>query len=624
VSGEEISRSAPAPSKVFWRLLILLAVLQAALIAFEQRNEIVNWLSRPFMQADYAYHYYFSTRQAESTLMGRGFTGYDPNMFGGMDLWPQVTPSDRLTVLLLTLSPKNWWPGVFNFQYLAMFLLIPVLFLAAARRFGVNTKGLTYAVPIGLILFWFTLPSFMSRGIVTFVFSLFLALYIASEIYSLTLDFSHIRAAMIAFLTALLVFIHPAAAFVIGFLALTILIAQRKQVDRRIGLWIVVAALLTFAFNWPWASVLPWFKYSSASTASALTFPSLAAFWDYHYVVPGISGLRIFLPAVLVVGSLPIVIKDDEYRRRAILAALWTLFFTALYVFGSFVPVVKLMQPQRFNIGVKVMGAFYAVMLLSYLLERTRMAVLARPPIAATVGALAVAVCAWASKKAYLGDTYATHPMRQVESLLRQSTEEGSRILLIRGPHTPGTPPDVDEQCYLGSYLNRDWLGTEWIVPTLSKFGHDNIGTHTGLVEGKATKEEWGQFRNRWEIEYVAFPSAHRRLYSSWLSGVQEVGEAGGYVLYNATGDNDRFLIGTGNVSASLNELSFNNVSSGPGNSVVIAYHLSVGHKLVDGGNAALSRDTELGDKYGFIKIRNPQPSFKISFDVETARGANR
>src|SRR5688572_8501341 len=109
--------NAPARAQLFWIVFAVLALVQIALLAFEQRHQLSDLTTRPFMRADYSYHYYFSARQAESTLMGRGYGGWEPQMFGGMDLWPQVTPSDRLTVLLFTLTPKASWPAVFNFMY---------------------------------------------------------------------------------------------------------------------------------------------------------------------------------------------------------------------------------------------------------------------------------------------------------------------------------------------------------------------------------------------------------------------------------------------------------------------------------------------------------------------------
>ena len=93
--------------------------------------------------------------------------------------------------------------------------------------------------------------------------------------------------------------------------------------------------------RWPLGKGTPG---SVTSTASALSFSSLAHFWDYHYGQHGLLGLRIFLPTLLVLGTWIYLRRSEKYGRLASLAAALTVFFTLLYVFGSFMPVLKLMQ----------------------------------------------------------------------------------------------------------------------------------------------------------------------------------------------------------------------------------------------------------------------------------------
>lgn len=600
--------------------LLGVGVAQAALVVLNQRAEMSHWLDRPFLFADYAYHYYFAAKTAESLRTGVGNAAYDPGMFGGMDIWPLVTPSDRVTISLLSYLPSNAWPAAFNLLFLGMFVLMPLLWTLSLTRFGVTGVRLWVGGAIGIGVFWLSLPSFLMRGIVTFPFSIFVSLYLAAETYAFLGSWQSWRGVLIALGFAFSIYIHPASLLVSALFVGSVLVARRADLSTRILPYVGLAVAASLALNYPWASLVRVFSHNSETTATALTFSSLAEFWSFHYGEHGLWGLRVFFPLVVIPLTWRLFRADSTYRRVAGLAAIWTLAFAVIYVFGSFMPVLDRMQPARFNAGLKVAGALYLALLAAKYVTLEGLKVSRLVTGGAALLCLGSVVGAWRVK---LAQTLADHPLGAVIAMLGDRTPDGSRIFVLRGPHDTVTP-ETDEECIFGTFLNREFIGTEWIVPTLSRYGNHNIAARPALRDGTGTPEEWEAFAALWAIEYVLVPARCEAIYSRWMTGVDLLDQAGGYLLYRVRSPGPKFLEGSGHVSATLNRLAFTGVVPNVDGRVTVAYHWSTGFRLVGAPGARVDRKVVAGDDYGLLSIVNPPRDFVVTFDLGTARSSAR
>lgn len=588
-----------------------ICLLQAAVILFAQRNEWAEFANRPFLQEDMTYHWYLSSRSAESVRSSAGYAGYDPRLFGGVNLSPLNSPSDRLPIFLLTLSPVVLWPLVFNLHYLLLSLAIPPLLALALARFGAPSFAVFYGGLIGVAVFWTVTLAFLQTGLVTFAFVVAAGMWAAAELFRLAERYSVWRAMLLAILPGVLFFIHPAAAVTTFVLFTPVLVLFAKSFDKRVWIWAAAAILFAALLNFHWVKVVILLSDDRISTATYMSFSSWQDFWQYHTERKGFQLYRIFGPLLVVGLTYGWAWRFSETRKVSTTLAIWIVLFLAIYTFGSFIPILDQTQPRRYGAVV----VFALTLYLAVLLANWNPAWLQKRALSFAAAVVVLAVCSWSILRSvswqgfdssYLASTLADDPLNDVAKLVNRNCPTGSRILFLGF----AASPIRDQLCFLAHFAPREYFGEGVTFASLTRFGTDGVGFDRKLQDGTASVSDWHTFRDLWGIEYVLAPA---ELEIPWAPELTEAGRGGGFKLLKGS-PKGRFLVGRGYVEAELNRITFRNVVPADGR-IVVAYHYSVGFEP-ENENAEIRVVRSWRDQYGFLEIVNPPKNFALIFQA--------
>jgi hypothetical protein len=594
----------------------------------------------PIGNGDYALQYYYSTLGSYFLHDIGAPYGYDPHFLSGYVKTPVYYPSSLPFEFALYLLPGVPPALAFNWTIFVLLALTPFLIYRAAANFGLDARERLVVLALILIppsalepeLELYTIMQ--AAGMVAFILASFLSLYTVSLVYRFVIDKRWSAIVPLAITAPFLFLVHPTTPIftVAPLVVLYLWTFRRITLGQHVALWSVAALVL--AALWPWIHGYLLFGHYSDLHA----FDQEAA-KDHFAVASGsvLGPLGTFLASPSLVARIPMVLggfglvmwwkaRDHDHFR---VFGSQILILTGVIYYGAKVGFAAT-APGRFTLPLALYlfmpAAVAAVRLFGYVRQECR-----RLPLTASqryvLAAVLLLLLPDALRIAFPPSvrTRATLQEMQIVSgynakpaefgdWLESNTDASGRIL-----HEETSRFTYK---YYGTYLaallplrmDREFANGPAPFPLLQQ----NV---LQFMAGQLQERPLNDFESadvstlleRYNVRWVLCWSDVAKAYFAdepFMATLVSTFEA--FELYRIEGERSYFLKGSGEVEAEPNSISVTNATADR-DELVLRYHWDE--------HLQVPRPLELfpfpvpGDPVPFIGVKNPTPSFRITFD---------
>jgi hypothetical protein len=124
------------------------------------------------------------------------------------------------------------------------------------------------------------------------------------------------------------------------------------------------------------------------------------------------------------------------------------------------------------------------------------------------------------------------------------------------------------------------------------------------------TEEELKKYFDIYNVKWiVAWFSESKAVFNRFPEYITKLAEIDKFTVYEVNRQPSYFLKGQGNITADYNRIDLSNVHA-PDGEIIIAYHWMKKFRAVP--EATIEQVFVGGDPVGFIKIKNPPPTFSL------------
>ena len=591
--------------------------------------------SRPVIEQDWGLHFHHLKSMEGFWRSDGRLWGYNPFFMAG---YPSNTIQDLsikfFEILALLLSPLGLDPmRVFKLTVFVATASIPwIIFFAARNLF--DEEDLIHTVSplaalLGTAYWWNSLPREMFfYGMIGFPLAAYLSLLVLSLLYRMLQSERTFTSAHWGWIAAAVIILplHFQAAAIIAPPAIALLTLERESLSRRMLLWLGASALTSLLANLIW--LWPVFTHRGDDVSSAIVtqlpiFVSTdpltlvkdylrpGGYWTFRTTLWE-NGLRWMLVILGVVGLIGLI-RGSEKRNLGVMIACGALTLFLLAYFGSFIPLLKNLQPLRF----KVPYDLFLILASSYTISAWRRSASSSArstwiPILLACGLIATAINLIQTEyenKLRLRTQISPEVSALVE-WIRQETPTNGRLLFEESGDETGF---VYEGMYLSSFVPY-WTGRQLIGGPINLYNdrHHFAEFHSGMLFKRDiasfTNEELATYFRTYNIgAVVAFhPRSVQRLLSipQLVSLDQQLGDVH---LFRVNQPLNWFLKGKGQLDTGLNRIHGSNIK---GDEIILKYHWTEG--LVSDPPVNLMPVRILDDPIPFIKVLNPPPEFTL------------
>lgn len=598
------SRAASTPYATQLTMGLILLVHVVATFLFLPPSELLR--DGPLLVVDHSLHSHRIHVYRESLYAGGLPWGYDPQVEAGFAVDPRhdvgAKPQQVLGVVLFFLDPGTV-ERVFIFFVV---LTIPLWMLLSCRKIGLPIEAQLCVLVTLLIPLWLfdNLAQFVFWGMVAFAASCYMAPYVVA----LFMDFANhpnLKTYLIFCLAgALLFYLHVLGPVVIA-LPLLLVILMTPSIPARWRLGMVCAPIIIFALNGFWA--VPFLQaflgMPSAPIPSDLDLTQVPHFASPHATYGSLREiLSFFTPVrvVAIVGGLlcsiygVVVMRKMVGTRIACVFGLVGLVGIGLKFFGSFIPGVVLMQPARFGLSTFVFLAVPMGLALYRISQYIRLS-----PIISTVGLVFCAVIGGVILDKPKSLAF-TPPAMGLVDFVQNRTNLSDRLLIQSMGWEPRALPML---------LDREVVGNGF------PFSKDPTQFLSTMLWGKPIDawepREMGAILERWGISWCFTHNQQgRELFEKITKTSGE--QVGKYRAFQISDSESRFLLGTGQIHATVNHIELSQLQDEDG-LVVLRYRYHPAWETSSGVPVfqyALSEDPK-----GFLALKNPSETMHLVFN---------
>jgi hypothetical protein len=623
--------------KGFLILLVALCCVMSFLF-LKPRDMVAN---KAVYSDDYSLHY--SNALAARTFWsgwGRCW-GYDPHLLGGFPRCALVNADNKAwELVVLIMGPVVGTGRAYNAYLIAFLFFFPLLVYAAARNFALARPQAAGAALLSFLFFYLSVPKdFVLWGMVAYIVSCFLSIYVLSLLYRLmTVPFGFGLYCFTALCASILFLNHilsPVHIFVPAAL-LCLMYAGQKTWQQ--NLLLIALPFIVITVNLFWLiPVLDFFIYKTDNPAHyEFTLQIKNIFEPLHVYGHQRRSLALSAPVLnntfievmlLLFGTTGCYLwwKSRQRRLSAVFGAGIVVVFLVTY-YGSHMPFFAQFQPQRFANALNVLLLIPAAVGLTLCLSavwqgRSRFERL-------LVCAVAFVLLYQPVVRPFLTLVRNDHLYRlsctmpqsitQLMAFLAAKTTREGRIL-IEDSESINVPGHFEPEAYYSTHLpglfpellKREYLcGPRPMYPIKHSYASFTRGVLFDRPIADYTLDDLRAAFDLFNVKWIVCWFDESLYYFDTLPGyVRRIGAIDKFIVYEVLREPSFFLKGSGRVEADYNRLKLSQVQPDDGE-IIIAYHW-MKHLVSDCG-ADVERVMLGGDPVGFIKITNPPQSLTV------------
>lgn len=533
--------------------------------------------------------------------------GCDPCVGCGIVLQPTQEVGSAIYDVGALLFPRAETGRLITAMTWCAILVAPLLLAGAARLLQFDSEQIAWVLLIEVGILWLTPAhtALLVFGMVAFFLASYLCLFVLALYEWFLRRPTTVRYLGVVLGASLLFLVHPFGPLAIA-LGVGWLILAQPAVRWTWRVAAILTPLPVAALNAFW--LVPVLKGVHAPPPPWLTGLNLTLpYWNWRgwgdllaqLASPFTAGMAL----LLVFSALTLVgIGRQRSVATAIALGLTLLVNLLLYLGGSFWAPTRFLQSIRFVAVFLNLGALLTGYSLAILLRRLRLPRFA--PAAAYVGVGAALVAG----VGFFGIHLANRPDAVgLIDFVQHGTVAGDRVMLeAAGPY-----PWVGRGLPVAT--NREVISTAF--PDL----FDPIQFLSSRLFGHARDslsfDRAGEMLGRYGVNWVIVREGPWKEYFRKLHGAPEA-TLGPYEAFHVSREHSRFLVGTGEVHASVNRLELRNVGS-PHDYVVLRYRYHPGWTC-DPPSTVEPHPTDDGGG-GLLLIRHPSPTTVLRFDTARA-----
>ena len=611
--------------------IFLLLILQIGFISCYL--PLSEWFNKnPIYTDDYSFHYADALYKKIYLSKNMMACGYNPYIRAGSANNAILTVDNNGWGLFVFLT--SFLPSGFSFKlyFILALLSIPFILYYSARNFKLSRNESVLCAVIGIIFLHTSIcVDFLYWGTVSYIFSSYLCLFIASLFYRFVKHgkISHIVSVTLLFAIGFWVHIYTAIHLIVPF-AICYLFYFR-QLSLRVHGLIISSMIAVVLFNVPWLYPFlslqdtintnqPHFIYVTSNIFEPLkTYLFLNIKFNEYMNIPFLkSGLvDVLLMGLGVMGIVQWKREGDTFK--VFLFVISIIFFFLLAYYGSFLNFTANLLPLRFVIfmnifliipasrGIsKLCGLFFIDKSLK--IQYISLAVV----FYLTGTLLSNPYYHLFVKKDFRLITSIPQPIEELIQWTVDTTSPDGRILIESSDF------DTNHQ-YYGTHLtyvfplitNREYIGNYAYYPVCL----DNFTTFTSyrLFEKPIeyyTSAKLQPYLDLYNIKCViVWSDASKKLFQSAPSYFIFKKRIDKFFIFEVNRVPSFFIKGRGEIKAELNRIELKNVKQEDGE-VILSYHWM--KYLKTEPTLTLEKIFFLEDPVGFIKITDPPPSLVI------------
>jgi hypothetical protein len=528
---------------------------------------------------------------------------YDPAVCGGTVVLPPRDVSSTLFQFFSMILPWFEARRIVTVCASALILMAPFMLVAAGRMFGLDWEEIAWGLLLAEGLLWFAMPYrlLLEDGMVTFLTSTYICLFVLAAYQRFLIAPSVRGYAGAVAAGCFLLFVHILGPVAI-LPSLVVLVAFLPGVAWRWRLAAAVSPLIIAAVNAFWLFRIPLAMQAPPVPWLGLATDVPRTYWMWEsWVVAKYFGVAIAAGHLV---AIPVAVAGliRIGRRHSWVTCLslglvfgWSLF---LFAGGSFVPVTQPLQPLRFVVVLWTVIAILAGCCIAWLCARIRILKMAS---AASFGVVATAL---ALAFYYLGPSVRSGPdtAAMVEFIQSRTGKNDRLAIQAIGPFGRITYD-------LPRAVGREVIGSTFPDPDdpLQFVGEELFGKSAEESSIEETRESLHRFGVNWVIARKwDWHEFFREMTGS--EGVM----VGRYRAFEISTDTSRFLVGAGDVEASVNRIELRNVQPRDGY-VVIQYRYHPG--WVCDAPASVEQYPVPEHPAGLLLVRNPPTHLVLRFD---------
>lgn len=592
--------------------------------------------SRPIGFVDFMQHYNHADNFVNLVKKGGSIWSYNPKYMAG---FPDLTlfDLDNKAVELFALVGSVFGIGTAVSLKILLFLELfiePFLLYFTLSNYQFRKKSCLWACLGGIFILNGPMGLFFNvGGMFSFIFAVFLSLYVVSLYYKKFILENKRYDWLIIVFTALAPIFHATSVFMIGIPVLFILGLSYKKIKTRQIIFLGVDLAITTLVNLYW--IIPVLKTLQYSTVNDYAWTG--SFSLIQYIVMWLGATLLVMGGFFTVLFFPRSCKVLKKEKNELMYLVLFMVVLILLSGGPLWYFTRSMQPNRFLIVLQL----YLLLPVIALLEQ----IFIKKSILLTKGMLTVLILSIllpGAGVAYLrfappGDSMLlnmTHKLlgrrmdagnvadertvELVEWLNNNTSTDQGRIML---QHLQGEEDEsVANTFYLGllpaidHYIEGEFLGApRFEVPMKqsrsTRFSHDEMFGET-LKEMSREEFEYklDLYNVKWIVAIGSTANAYFDEYPDLLIVKKQIDTAR---IYEVTARNTEgyFLRGKGNIKADINRIELTNLV---GDDIVIKYHWMDGLKAPDG--VKIEKFPVEEDEVGFIRLIDPPPNVVLGF----------
>lgn len=590
----------------------------------------------PIYSDDYAMHF-GECLSAKRFLTSNGSCwGYDPFLLAGFPRGALVNADNKGWELWYTaLSPVVGSGRAFKSFVIIFLLVYPFFVYLAARNFNLSYEISLIAGGIALLFFNLSLAAaFVSYGMISYVFAVFLSLYVFSLFYRVMDEMTVKRYLILSLLFALLINIHILSTFhiIIPIVILYLIHAKRLSLWQHIVILSIPFVGLVINSYW----LIPMVKFVSLKTQNPDTWNFTLQIRNLFepvkvyifqrktlfYTLPELNNT--FIDVILLLFGV-LGLSCWKQKKKGGLWLPFTGGVIAAFIiafYGSFTSFFPQFQPERFTITISLLfiipasaGLFTFWQALLRNRSRSSLVFISCVLFVLLYRPLIRPFEILLTQKPYRLNCNMPREFNDLVTFLKDNTTNEGRILIedseynisspiheYFGGHLPGLFPE---------YLKREYLcGPRPMYPILHGYASFTRGV---LFEKKLkmyTAEELKKMFDAYNVKWIVCWHQESKDFFKNLPGyIITLGQVDKFTIYEVKRQPSFFLSGSGEVSGDYNHIALQNVVS-ENNEIIIAYHWMEQLRSIPSGT--IERVFLAGDPVGFIKIKNPPSKISI------------
>ena len=598
---------------------LFLFQLSSTLLCFKTPAELFR--AETIINIDWCSQYYWSHAARQFFQGSHRLWGFDPYYMAGYPLDFVFNSSLPVQVSNIIFRPLPIGLVIKWFFFLT-FLAAPLNFYFASKNFGLGRGASLGAAALGVSYFWLGEDAlFGNWGMLSGSFLLNFYLLAASCFYKYLSQPGRKSFMLFTVTLALSVLIHKTFVVLIGLPFFILLLIFMRRIKSGAWLSIIGAGVFSILVNgfylMPLIRFLP-NKIEDPNTTFFQNTQPLQFLADlFPAIFPGgvpIGRILILVPALYGIFQLK---KSKETRDLFLFSAIGLASFFVFVYFGSFLGILRNLQPYRYLTALFFLLTPAAGFGLSKIRERFAPTSKTMPVVFA---GLLLALQFAPSFRIF----YAVSPLSSVwpgkvlslKAWLEKNTDQSGRIMMEDINKWEGKLAPYGSSRFVGlapALMPRYLVGG----PLPNAFiRHHYVSFHDGLFLNKAIgeytdrelEEKIKLYNIRWAVAWSEV-SKHR-LEKFPLARL--AARFDDLEIFEINNDPEWFLIGTGALKADYDRIELSNLKP-ENNIVVLKMHWLDGFKARPG--CEIFRYQAGGDPIGFLGLKNPAPEVLLEYE---------